>query len=227
MTAPDRFEDRLQQQLHHIVAENPATDRPARGSRQPRRLVLAGAGCAAAVAAVAVVAGSGGTTTKAYAVESRPGGAVEVSINEASDAAGLQRSLEDEGIPAVVDYDPADQAACVETPAATGGPSQGSAETDGVDSVKAYETPEGAIWSELPSKPWPNPGAHTKKENAFGDLSGNVIAEARGNKFLVDPSRIQSGDKLVITSSDGTVETVAMTVASEDAAAECAVAEAP
>jgi hypothetical protein len=218
MTAPTRFEDRLQRQLHHVVAENPAPARPAPRHRRPGRIVLAGAGCAAALAAVAVVAGSGGTTTKAYAVESRPGGDVAVSINETSDAAGLQRSLEDEGIPAVVDYDPADQAACVETPAAT----QNSAGADDVDSVKAYETAGGAVWSELPrGKPFSDPSAHSKKENAFGDLSDTVKAEAGGNEFLVDPSRIQTGDKLVITSSDGTVETVAIAVSS-DAAAGCA-----
>jgi hypothetical protein len=201
MNAPNHFEDRLLEQLRHVVAEQPMPSATASPRRSHRRLALAGAGCAAALAAVAVVAGSGGTTTSAYAVEAQGDGAVEVSINKLDDPVGLQSSLEEQGIPAVVDFDSSAQACA-------GG-------TGGDDTLKAYETADGGVWAELPDgKPFADPSAHSKKENAFGDLSDTAVAEAGGNRFLVDPSRIQSGDKLVITATDGTMETLTLAVSS-------------
>src|SRR5215470_15193483 len=105
MNAPNHFEDRLLEQLRHVVAEQPMLAATASPRRSHRRLALAGAGCAAALAAVAIVAGSGGNTTSAYAVDAQGDGAVEVSINKLDDPAGLQSSLEENGIPAVVDFD--------------------------------------------------------------------------------------------------------------------------
>jgi hypothetical protein len=209
MSAPSHFEDRLLEQLRHVVTEQPMPSEVASPRRGHRRLALATAGCATALAAAAVVAGSGGTTTSAYAVESRPDGAVEVSIEKLDNPSGLQSSLEDSGVPAVVDFDPADRAAC------TAPPSQSAAGKDDVDSLKAYETGDGGVWAELPSgKPWADPSAHSKKENATGDLSDTAVAEAGGASFLVDPSRIQSGEKLIVTTTDGTVETLTMSVSS-------------
>jgi hypothetical protein len=208
MNAADRFEDRLLAQLRQVVAEHPAPARSAPRGRRHGHLLLAAAGCAAALGAIAIVAGSGDTTPRAYAVEARPGGAVEVSIKELDDPSGLQGSLEESGVPAVVDFDPADRAACAEAPL-----SPASTESDDVHSLKGYETADGGVWTELPSgKPWADPSAHSKKENATGDLSETAVAEAGGATFLVDPGRIQTGEKLVITTSDGTVETLTMSV---------------
>jgi hypothetical protein len=210
-----RFEDRLLERLSQVVAEHPAPAGHPPRHRGRGHLAIAGAGCAAALAAVGIVARGGGTTTSAYAVETQPSGAVEVSINSVSDAAGLQRSLEDRGVPALVDFDPADQAACNGTPPP-------ATKKGDADSVKAYESAEGALWAELPPrKAWADPHAHSKVENAFGDLSGNAVGEAGGSSFLVDPSRIETGDKLVITTSDGTVKTLEISVASEGTAAGC------
>lgn len=216
MTPPTTFEDRLLEQLQHVVAERPAIAAPMPRRVPRRRLVLAGAGCAATVAAIAIAAGSGGATTEAYAVEARPDGDVEVSINELSNAEGLESKLAASGVPAVVDFDPADRAACSGT-----APPKSATGNDDVDSLQAYETAGGGVWTELPGKPWADPSAHTKKENATGDLSNTAVAEAGGIRFLVDPALIQSGEKLVITTSDGTVKTLRMTVADQASAAGC------
>jgi hypothetical protein len=207
MNAPNHFEDRLLEQLRHVVAEQPMLAATASPRRSHRPLALAGAGCAAALAAVAIVAGSGGNTTSAYAVDAQGDGAVEVSINKLDDPAGLQSSLEENGIPAVVDFDSSAKT-CAGAPSSQSG-------TGGDDSLKAYETSDGGVWAELPDgKPFADPSAHSKKENAFGDLSDAVVAEADGWKFLVDPNRIQGGDKLVITAADGTMETMTVAVSS-------------
>lgn len=170
---------------------------------------------AGSLAAVAVIAGSGSGTTSAYAVKLQPSGAVEVSISRASDAAGLQRSLEESGIPALVYFDPADRVGCAPSRTADD-QSQGSPEKDQAGGLKAYETADGGVWAELPpGKHWADPSAHSREENAVGDLSDAAIAEAGGARFLVDPSRIESGEKLIITTSDGTVETLRMTVSSQ------------
>lgn len=215
MTVTKHFEERLLAQLRHVVAENPAPSTAARQHRQRNRVALAAAGCGIALAAVAVVAGSGGGTTSAYAVKPQPGGAVEVSISRVGDAAGLQRSLEESGIPALVYFDSADRGACTSSPA-TDDPSQGSPRRDQPGGLKAYETADGGVWAELPpGEQWADPSAHSRKENAVGDLSDAAIAEAGGATFLVDPSRIETGEKLIITTSDGTVETLRMTVSSQ------------
>ena len=214
MTKSPRFEDRLLEQLSQVVAERPTPINRQPSGRGRRHLALAGAGCAAGLAAVAIVSASGGTTTNAYAVEAGPGGAVEVSIKSTSDAAGLQKSLEDSGVPAVVDFDPADRAACTTTPSPR--------KEDEVHSVKGYEAADGALWTDLPhGKPWADPSAHSKMDNVFGDLSSSAIGEAGGTRFLVDPSRIETGDQLVITTSDGTVKTLEIAVVSQGSVAGC------
>ena len=151
MSAPSHFEDRLLEQLRHVVAEQPIPSQASPPRRSHRRLVLAAAGCATALAAVAVVAGGGDTTTSAYAVEAQPNGAVEVSINELDDPSGLQNSLEDNGIPATVDFDSANQACAAP-------PSQGGAGKDDADSLKAYETADGGVWATLGSRRAPPDG---------------------------------------------------------------------
>ena len=108
-----RFEDRLLSDLRTMVAERPASAGAARAPRAGgwlaspprRRPVLAGG---LAVAAV-VAAGTGlvlvsGGSTPAYAVEANGDGTVTVEISSLQDAAGLERELRAEGIPAVVRY---------------------------------------------------------------------------------------------------------------------------
>lgn len=117
MTAPEHFEDRLLAQLRQVVAERePATRLPVPHRPRRARLILAGAGGAAALAAVAIVASSGDVTSSAYAVDPKPDGDVTVQIHELSEALQLQTSLRDAGIPAVVDYLPAGQKSCIAPP---------------------------------------------------------------------------------------------------------------
>jgi hypothetical protein len=102
---------------HHVLREclmneitPPAEPLPA-PRRRTRRLVLAGA--VAAVVALAVAAGPvpfgprGGAP--AWAVEVGAGDTVTVRITETRDAAGLEARLRAEGVPATVDYVPADK----------------------------------------------------------------------------------------------------------------------
>lgn len=101
----DRFEDRLLAQLQDVVARNPAPEpMPSPGRSRAPRLALATAGTAAAAVAVALVAtgGGDGSTAKAYDVQSGDGGDVSVTIRSLADATGLQESLRQAGVPAVV-----------------------------------------------------------------------------------------------------------------------------
>lgn len=109
------FEERLLAELRTVVTER-ASD-PARPSGRPRghlarrggrRFALAGA-----VAVFVVLVGMSGLlrhfgdgTPPAYAVTRNVDGSVTVVVRSLSDAAGLQRALRAEGVPAVVRYTP-------------------------------------------------------------------------------------------------------------------------
>ncbi|HVY78235.1 MAG TPA: hypothetical protein VG898_06995 [Solirubrobacterales bacterium] len=115
-TGGNDFEQRLLDRLRAVVAERgaapsgseatvPVSARTSR--RRPPRLVLAAA-AALAVAAVVLVVNSGGdNTSKAFAVEPQEGGGVTIEIYSLEDAAGLERALEQAGIPAQVNWLPA------------------------------------------------------------------------------------------------------------------------
>ncbi len=195
MTTSDRFEDRLLQQLRHVVAERPAPARTA--DRRPRRtrLALAGAGVVAATAAVAIVTASNDATPSAYAVQARAGGAVTVSIRSLSDAAGLQRSLRDAGIPAVVDYRPVANG-CVGPP--SGVPEQG---------LHTQTSAEGAAGPLLSQRGTP-PAAGAGEPRA---TSGSVMIGRDGAvTFTLDPGTLKPGEKVYITTSSGAVSSVAI-----------------
>ena len=204
MTA-DRFEDRLLEQLRRVVAAQPASPRPAARRRAPRgRLILAGAGAAAALAAVAFVVGSGDVATSAYAVESRTDGAVSVSIHSLSDASGLQRSLRAAGVPAVVDYVPAGQGRCLSPPAG-GGASDGPRRTKGSSAKpEAVRTREGA-----------GPPAR--------EVAGTrMTVGSDGATFTIDPGDLAPGDEVYITTSTGALSTIGVTVGKDAPPAACA-----
>lgn len=106
MTTKLTFEDRLLDQLRGLVAASPAPTAPF-NRRATRRYVFgAAAGVAvASAAAVTAIALSGGASN-AYALDTEPSGVVIVHITSLQDATGLQNSLQNAGIPAVVDYTP-------------------------------------------------------------------------------------------------------------------------
>jgi hypothetical protein len=133
MTASTDFEGRLLEQLRQIVAERPAPAASPHRRPQRSRLVMAGAGVAAATAAVAVVATSSDVTPRAYAVAPRSDGSVTVQIHSLRDAAGLQSSLRAAGVPAVVDYVPDGGSGCAGPgPGHAPGPGAGSGPVQGV-----------------------------------------------------------------------------------------------
>jgi hypothetical protein len=107
------FEQRLLRELRQVVLANswvsPEPRRPAASGRFARvRLPLALAGAAAAALAFAIAVGlpGGGQPSKAWAVDQNPDGTVTVRIDSLSDAAGLERELNDAGVPALVQYLP-------------------------------------------------------------------------------------------------------------------------
>jgi hypothetical protein len=108
------FEQRLLRELRQVIAEGPRLppepERPA-AARKPfgRRLPLALAGGAAGAIAIALAGAlllGGGQPSKAWAVDRNPNGTVTVRIDSLSDAAGLQRKLNEAGVPALVQYLP-------------------------------------------------------------------------------------------------------------------------
>ncbi len=247
-TGSDRFEDRLLKQLRGVVAEHPAPNRAAPKRRQRGRLVLAGVGGtaalgAAALATVAIFFGSGGTTTNAYAIESRPDGIVLVSIDSPrgpsspslntfnpGDAAGLQSGLEDAGVPAFVDLGPGNEAACISTPEAE--PSSEDATAygplgwDGLNKFWAELRRDGGVaWGELPPVPELNSNGEDFGGDRLRDTVGLVARDGYRVFIMVNPSRIESGERLFITSPDGTMETINMSVSSEDPTAGCITSE--
>jgi hypothetical protein len=181
MTASTRFEDRLLEQLRDVVAARPVPA-VAAPPRWGRRLVLAGAGVAAATAVTAIVATSG-DVTPAYAVQPGADGSVTVRIHSLRDAAGLQRSLRAAGVPAVVNYGPVD---C----AGPAGPQSGTSSSRGTDRGPSL------------SQPGPGPGATTSQLRIDDD----------GVTFTIDRGNIGPGQKVFITTSAGTVTSLAMAI---------------
>lgn len=250
-TNPQRFEDRLLDQLRQVVADRETPVRP-EPKRRHRQLVLAGVGGSAAVAAVVLAAiaiflGSGRTTPNAYAVESRPDGIVLVSIDSPrdvnalntfnpGDAAGLQAGLEEAGVPAVVDFGPADQPVCdgpqAGEVAGEGATAYGPLGWDGLNEFWAELRREGGVaWGELPPLPEFNAEgeelADSLGERPLRDTPGLVGRDGHGVFIMVNPSRIEPGERLFITAPDGTVEGITMSVSSQAPTVRCAESEAP
>jgi hypothetical protein len=120
MNAPEErslggFEQRLLRELRHVVADGaasaPVSPDPALAGtgRKRRRWPLALAGGLAAAIAALFLSGSpfgGDDGGRAWAVTSNDDGTVSVEIDSLTDAAGLQRKLNEAGIPALVQYLP-------------------------------------------------------------------------------------------------------------------------
>ena len=99
------FEQRLLDELRGVIAEQAATTEgttPTPAWRRAPRLVLATVAVLAAAAAVLVFGSGGDNTPRAFAVEPQEGGGVTIEVYSLEDAAGLERALEDAGIPAQV-----------------------------------------------------------------------------------------------------------------------------
>jgi hypothetical protein len=214
MTTPERFEDRLLHELRQIVDGNPAPttashDRPLR-----RRIAFGAIGVATATAVVAIVATTSDVTPSAYAVQSGANGAVTVSIHSLSDAAGLQTSLRAAGVPAVVDYAPAGQAAsCLPTGSATTATGVGSQPE--TRSTEAPGTSAGA--SSTGSGPTLTPASGGVPAGA----TTKVEVQPDGVRFTIDPGTIKPGQQVFITTSTGAVDSIGMSVGTTAAATAC------
>jgi hypothetical protein len=211
MTASNRFEDRLLEQLLHVVAERPAPDVIAHRAPRRTRLALAGVSVTAATAVVAIVATSSDVTPRAYAVEPRPDGSVTVKIHSLRDAAGLQRNLRAAGVPAVVDYVPAGEAGCV---GPGPGPAAGASQGPSLRSGGEGRSDTGRSLS----GPGPRPGD--------GATMSKVAVGRDGVTFTIDPGNIKPGEKVYITTSTGTVSSIGMAITKDRPDAPCATTDA-
>lgn len=217
VTTSNTFEDRLLEQLRQVVAERPAPAGLPQRSHRRTRITMAGVSVAAATAAVAFVATSSNVTTSAYAVEPRADGKVTVEIHSLSDSAGLERSLRAAGVPAVVSYAPAAATACAGSATATAQPAAGIAAAGEHLSVhRGGGTTESgpSLTGPGPGPGQPGPGVTTTK-----------IAVASGSaKFTIDPGSLKPAQKVYITTSTGSVDTIGMSVTNRPPTVSCATA---
>jgi hypothetical protein len=214
MTTPERFEDRLLHELRRIVDGKPAPATVRHGRPLRRRIAFGAIGVATATAVVAIVATTGDVTPSAYAVQSGADGAVTVSIHSLSDAAGLQTSLRAAGVPAVVSFVPAAQAACHVTTGSTttatpvgSQPETGSTESPGTGAGGAAAgtaptlTPIGGV----------GPAGAMSKVQVGPD----------GVHFTIDRGTLKPGQQVYITTSTGAVDSIGMSVGTTAAAPPC------
>jgi hypothetical protein len=106
-----QFEHRLLVELRRVVAERPAPGVvPLPRSHRRRPVLFVGTATAAVAATAALLTLPGGGVAPAFAVDRHTNGDVTVTINQLSDAHGLQSQLRAAGINAEVDYTPAGKA---------------------------------------------------------------------------------------------------------------------
>ncbi|MBN8866273.1 MAG: hypothetical protein J0H98_01845 [Solirubrobacterales bacterium] len=196
MTGNENFESRLLSELRQVAAENPAPSAQAARPKRYGRFAAAGAGLAAVVAGVAIYAGSGDNTTSAYAVESEPDGMVTVEIKSLKDAGGLERSLNEAGVPAEVNYSPVMATICaIEAEPGDNAKSDEKGFSKTSPLVETSGTTETAEATEalktLPAMP--------AKAGALSETR----TDADGTTFSIDPGTIKKGEKLYITTSGG------------------------
>jgi hypothetical protein len=231
MTAPERFEDRLLQELRRIVADRPEPKAVERRRAPRKRLALGGAVVAigAATIGVAIIASSGDVTPSAYAVEPQANGAVTVSIHTLSDASGLQRSLRAAGVPAVVDYAAGGGTGCVPpgpagVPPASGATSEGgtsspSTANTGAASHVAGAEPAGTSVTTAPTTSSdPVAAADSARATVAKDAQGDGVT------FTIDPGKIKQGETVYITTASGVVGSIGMAISTTEPSTSCATA---
>jgi hypothetical protein len=138
-----QFEHRLLVELRQAVAERPAPEVVALPRSHRRRpLLFAGTATAAAAATAALLTLTSGGVAPAFAVDRQTNGDVSVTINQLSDAQGLQSQLRAAGINAEVDYTPAGKA-CRQprgrmAPPPNGGPGVVGVRVNGASSTSTF-----------------------------------------------------------------------------------------
>jgi hypothetical protein len=231
MTVPERFEDRLLQELRRIVADRPEPKAVEQRRAPRRRLALGGAVVAigAATICVAIIASSGDVTPSAYAVEPQANGAVTVSIHTLSDASGLQRSLRAAGVPAVVDYAAGGGTGCVPpgpgvdtagVPASGatsegGTSSSGTANTGAGSHVAGAESAGTSVTAEPPTSSDPVAAADSARATVAKDAQGGGVT------FTIDPGKIKQGETVYITTASGVVGSIGMAISTTEPSTAC------
>jgi hypothetical protein len=201
------FEDRLLDQLRHVVTENPAPA-PARPRAGRRRLALSGAGLTTAAAAAVVLVTSGGVSPeRAYAVDEQSNGSVSVTINDLRDAEGLQRKLRAAGIPADVLY-VAHPKVCA--PGEGPQPGQGPQPVEGGSQMhtQVYEGSD-------PARKLDDAPPRGKNGDHLIQMS-SVVSSSGEATFTVTPGELGTGERLTITASVGDLNSLAMGISSKD-----------
>jgi hypothetical protein len=213
----DGFELRLLGELRRVVSERasaPAVSAPAPRRFGRRSLALAGGVAVAAGIAVVVglSVGDGGGPEKAYAVTSNPDGSVTVKINSLRDSAGLERKLNEAGVPALVQYLPPGKT-CVGTDVGPGAPATASRPPLGVRTVEK-STDRGGIneaggpvlhTEGAPPKGAPNAPAMTTgmRVNGDGSVEFTVDAPDLGDHTLVIRNQDSGPTSVGVSLADG------------------------
>jgi hypothetical protein len=223
MTTPTDFEERLLHQLREAVAQRPepTSEVAAFDPRAPRRrnrLILSGAGIAAAATVAAVVVTGDDAGTDAYAVTPQSDGSVTVQIHSLRDAAGLQRELRAAGVPAIVNYRPAaPDAPCAPPGSRADRPGFGTTERREDDNGPSlHSSQEGRVAGSGGDSNVPPPPAGADV------TSSEVSTTDDGVTFTIDPGATEPGDRIRITTADGTMSSIG--IATGDAAGPCGAA---
>ncbi len=220
MTDKNNFEERLLTELRQVAAERtePSAEPAARRSAwKPRTFALGGGAAAVAVAAIAIVAGSGGSPSSAYAVEKNPDGEVSVKIESLKDAEGLEAKLAEVGVPADVNFAPAQTVVCAE-------PAKRLKNAKSVSMAPAISVKksEGGAGIEI-----------QKLERADVEGMKRVAPDAAGGRtemspvieataFTIDPEDIKEGEKLYVTTpSKAETAGVAAAIRTVETAPDC------
>lgn len=192
------FEDRLLAELRATVARRePETEPEAWHDtptwRRPSRLALAGVVATGTAAAALIFSAGGGETSAAYAVTPQGNGKVNVKILSLSDPGGLQRALDDVGVPAEVDFEGV-------------APGCEPSNWQSTDAEPAQDAESTQVES-MPAKPM-----------GIAKPMATVPATATGDtaSFTVGPEQVPPGKTLVVTAvpdSEGGVAAVQVKVA--------------
>jgi hypothetical protein len=116
----DAFEESLLTELRQHVSDRA----PGAAPRRRTAVALVASGAAAAVtAAIAIAIGTGVVVpASAYAIQAQQNGDLVVTVNDLSDASGLEGALAAHGVDATVSYQSEFSQSAGQSPTATGGP---------------------------------------------------------------------------------------------------------
>jgi hypothetical protein len=213
MTSQAPFEGKLLTELKQVVAANPEPppERARMRIRRPVRIAVPAACVAAIVVAVVIIASSGSAPESAYAVSSGSDGTVTVEISSLRDADGLERKLNDAGIPAVVTYVEHPKACPAGVPG--GGPTSTRQREFGAAQKKDGGGPSFSTGGSGPGGPRSvGPGGPPGVGEGAGPGISTVRVDADGHAtFTLDPKDYR-GKTLEITASLGNVSTLQMAV---------------